>query len=524
MTEVKLFDTTLRDGAQAEDVSFTVDDKLYIARLLDDFGIHYIEGGWPGSNPKDLEFFRAAAKLPLKNARIAAFGSTRRARLRAEDDPNLKALVDSGAPVACIFGKTWDLHVTEALGIELEQNLELVEDSIAFLKRHFDEVIFDAEHFFDGYKANPDYALAVLQAAARAGADYLTLCDTNGGGLPWDIEAATAAVRRAVPGTAVGIHVHNDSETAVANSLAAVRAGATLVQGTINGIGERCGNANLVSIIPGIQLKLGLRCVAPENLRKLTRLSRTVQELANLREWKNQPYTGLSAFAHKGGVHVSAVMKNAATYEHIDPELVGNRRRVLVSDLAGRSNVLYKLRELGIELDADDPVVPKVVETVKRLENEGYAYEGADASLELLVQRLRGALPEYFTPAGYRVIDERQGPGGAPVSEATVQFRLPAGEHAHTVSLGEGPVDALNGAIMKALSPHYPVLGEVHLTDYKVRILNSRDGTRAVTRVMIESSDGKSHWSTVGVDSDILGASYTALLDAITYKLYKEGV
>ncbi len=520
---IKLFDTTLRDGTQAEDVSFTVDDKLHIAELLDDFGFHYIEGGWPGSNPKDFDFFNEANKISLKQARITAFGSTRRAKLSCAEDPSLQALIKSEVPVACIFGKSWDFHVTDALNISLEANLEIIEDSVSYLNQYFDEVIFDAEHFFDGYKANPKYAVQALQAAEKGGAKYLTLCDTNGGGLPWDIAEVvqTLSSQLEVP---MGIHVHNDSETAVANTLAAVKEGATLIQGTINGVGERCGNANLVSIIPGVQLKLGLACVPNEHLTKLTHLSRSVQELANMREWKNQPYTGKSAFAHKGGVHVSAVMKNPDTYEHIAPEQVGNTRRVLVSDLSGRSNVQYKLQELGLSIEEDMGVLQRVVEEIKKMEHQGYSYEAADASLELLIENTRGKLKPYFDLLGYRVIDERDQAEGAPVSEATVQIRVPSGDIVHTASLGNGPVDALNGALVKALAGFYPTLAEVHLIDYKVRILNARKGTKAVTRVMIESSDNKMHWSTVGVDSDILGASYTALVDSIRYKLYKENL
>lgn len=518
---IKLFDTTLRDGTQAEDVSFTVDNKIHIARLLDEFGVHYIEGGWPGSNPKDLDFFKEVKNIPFQQARITAFGATRRAKMTCEQDASIQALIRSEAPVACIFGKTWDFHVTRALNITLEQNLEIIEDTIGYLKGYFDEVIYDAEHYFDGYKANAEYAAKTLSAAERGGAAFISLCDTNGGGLPWDI-AENVSVAAGLVKTPLGIHVHNDSETAVANTLAAVKNGVTLVQGTVNGVGERCGNANLISIIPGIQLKLGYACVPPENLKKLTYVSRTVQELANMSEWKNQPYTGKSAFAHKGGVHVAAVMKNSETYEHIDPEAVGNQRRVLISDLSGRSNVQYKLRELGIQSDVNDPSLVAIVDEIKRMEYQGYTYEAADASLELLIQKTCGRLIDYFTLCGYRVIDERSLPDGNPISEATVQLRLPSGEMVHTVSLGDGPVDALNGALLKALSAHYPVLNEVHLVDYKVRILSALKGTKAVTRVMIESSDGEEHWTTVGVDSDILGASYTALVDSIRFKLYRE--
>ena len=401
--------------------------SLQIAHMLDDFGIHYIEGGWPGSNPKDFDFFREAKKLRLSQAKITAFGSTRRANQSCDRDSSVQALIKSEVPVACIFGKTWDLHVTDALGIELNQNLELVQDTIVYLKKYFDEVVFDAEHFFDGYKANPEYAFNVLEAATAGGADYLTLCDTNGGALPWDISSAIETVMPQL-NTPLGIHVHNDSETAVANTLTAVKSGAIMVQGTINGIGERCGNANLISILPGLQMKMGHQCVPVENLKRLTNLSRSVQELANMRDWKNQPYTGDSAFAHKGGIHVSAVMKNPITYEHIDPDTVGNRRRVLISDLSGRSNIRFKLEELGINIDAEDPALAQIVEEIKRLEHEGYAYEGADASLELLIHKIRGEVKDLFSIKGYRVIDERQEPGSEPVSEATVQLQSPTGE------------------------------------------------------------------------------------------------
>lgn len=520
---VKIYDTTLRDGTQSEDISFTVEDKVHVAQLLDDFGVHYIEGGWPGSNPKDIDFFRAIAHIPLKNARISAFGSTRRAKLTCEEDPNIQALLDSKAPVACIFGKTWDFHVTDALRITLDQNLEIIEDSLSYLCRHMEEVFYDAEHFFDGYKANPTYAIETLKAAARGGAQQIILCDTNGGSLPWEIGSIVEEVKKHIS-VPLGIHAHNDGEMAVANSLMAVQHGITQVQGTINGFGERCGNANLISIIPGLKLKMGIDCVSDESLRKLTRLSRSIRELANLGDWKNQPYTGKSAFAHKGGIHVSAILKDPDTYEHTKPEYVGNRRRVLVSDLSGKSNIQYKVEELGLDIDINDPALQGVVDEIKELENQGYAYEGAEASLELIIQKAKGNLANYFKLRGYRVIDERREGDANPISEATVRIEDPSGTIQHTAALGEGPVDALNNALNKALERFYPVLREVQLVDYKVRILNTTVGTRAKTRVMIESTDGKESWSTVGVHHDIIRASYLALVDSVIYKLYKERI
>ncbi|ADU64964.1 citramalate synthase [Desulfurispirillum indicum] len=521
--DVKLYDTTLRDGTQSEDISFTVEDKLHVAQLLDDFGIHYIEGGWPGSNPKDIEFFHAVKKLNLKNARISAFGSTRRAKLTCEEDPNIQALLESQAPVACIFGKTWDFHVTTALQISLEQNLEIIEDSLAYLKKNVEEVFYDAEHFFDGYKANPEYAIKTLLAAQRGGAETIVLCDTNGGTLPFELGAIIEEVKKHIS-VPLGIHCHNDSELAVANSITAVKHGITQVQGTINGFGERCGNANLISIIPNLKLKMGLDCVSDQGLRKLNHLSHSVRELANLGEWKNQPYTGKSAFAHKGGIHVSAILKNPETYEHIAPEVVGNKRRVLVSDLSGRSNIQYKIEEMGLDIDMNDPSVQEVVQKIKDLENQGYAYEGAEASMELLLQKSRGNLPEYFKLRGYRVVDERREQDAEPISEATVRLEAPNNEVYHTAAMGDGPVDALNSALRKALIQFYPILDEVTLVDYKVRILNTTVGTKAKTRVLIESTDGKSTWSTVGVHCDIIRASYLALVDSIRYKLYKEKI
>lgn len=520
---VKLYDTTLRDGTQSEDISFTVDDKIHIAHLLDDFGIHYIEGGWPGSNPKDIGFFKEIQKTPLKTAKVSAFGSTRRAKLTCENDPNIQALLESEAHVTCIFGKTWDFHVTDALMIPLEKNLEIIQDSIEYLVKNAPEVMYDAEHFFDGYKANPEYAIKTLQAAEKGGAEYLVLCDTNGGTLPWEIAEIMKEVKKHIS-TPLGMHTHNDGDLAVANSLIGIQESATMVQGTINGFGERCGNANLISIIAAMKIKMGIDCMSDENLKKMTRVSRSINELANLRGQKNQAYTGKSAFAHKGGIHVSAILKNPETYEHMDPELIGNKRRVLVSDLSGRSNLQYKVEELGLNIDAKDPALVKVVEEMKELENQGYSYESAEASMELLIQKARGNTREYFKVRGYRVIDERRENDNAPISEATIQIEEPNGKVCHTASYGQGPVDALNNALVKALESFYPILKEISLVDYKVRILNTTVGTRAKTRVLVESTDGKSNWTTVGVDNDILKASYNALVDALKYKLYKEQI
>jgi 2-isopropylmalate synthase len=519
---VKLYDTTLRDGTQGEGVAFSMEDKVRIAQRLDQLGIHYIEGGWPGSNPKDLRFFKRVQGAAFKTARITAFGATRRPGVRAREDANLQALVEAGPPVVTIFGKAWDFHVTNALGTTLEENLEMIGDSIDFLRKHFEEVIFDAEHFFDGFKRNPDYALATLRAAEAAGAHCLVLCDTNGGGLPQEIAAVVRAVRAAVrPGTPLGIHVHNDSECAVASSLAAVAEGVEHVQGTINGYGERCGNANLVSIIPNLMLKMGLEAIPRENLRDLREVSRFVSELANRKPWPAQPYVGDSAFAHKGGIHVSAVLKHPETYEHIDPELVGNHRRVLVSELAGVSNIVWKAREYGIDLDRNTPETRRILETLKRLEDEGFQFEGAEASFELLMERALGNLRPFFELVGFRVIVEEQAGDGEPVAEATVKVRV-KGIEEHTAAAGNGPVNALDHALRKALEDFYPGLREMSLLDYKVRILDESKGTAAKTRVLITSGDGNETWGTVGVADNIIEASWQALVDSIEYKLRRD--
>ncbi len=518
--DIKIYDTTLRDGSQAEDIAFSVEDKVRIAQKLDELGVHYIEGGWPGSNPKDLQFFKEIRSVPLSRAKVVAFGSTCRAGIQPEGDANLQALIEAGTEVVTIFGKAWDMHVQEALNISLDQNLELVSQSIHFLKKHAPEVIFDAEHFFDGFKKNPSYALEVLRVAQEAQADWIVLCDTNGGTLPHELQQAIREVRKAIS-TPLGIHVHNDSELAVANSLLAVQEGIAQVQGTINGYGERCGNANLCSIIPNLKLKMGLDCIADAQLQKITEVSRFVSELANLPHPKYLPYVGESAFAHKGGVHVSAIRKSPLTYEHIVPERVGNRQRVLISDLSGESNILYKAAEFGIDLESRDPNVRTILDNLKRLEHEGFQFEGAEGSFEILIKKGLGQHKRFFELLGFRVIVEKKEEGGPPLSEATIMVRV--GEQIeHTAAVGNGPVNALDNAIRKALEKFYPELKEVKLLDFKVRILSTQDGTAARTRVLIESGDHTSKWGTVGVSENIIEASWQALVDSIDYKLLKE--
>jgi 2-isopropylmalate synthase len=520
-TTIHFYDTSLRDGAQSEDVSFTLDDKLKIAEMLDGLGIAYVEGGWPGSNPRDEEFFRAVRKLSLRRARIAAFGSTRRANVAAADDLNLRQLLKAETPVVTIVGKTWDLHVRDDLKISKQQNLDVIGDSIAYLKERIDEVIFDSEHFFDGYKADPDYALACLKAAADAGADVLVLCDTRGGSMPYEITSAVQAAQT-VGDVTLGIHCHNDCELAVANSIAAVEAGASQVQGTINGIGERCGNANLCSVIPNLKIKYGYDCVSDEELTQLAQVSRTVYELANIEPFKRQAYVGESAFAHKGGLHVAAVQKNRETYEHIEPEIVGNRQRVLVSDLSGRSNVLYKAKQFGYDIDYSNPAVKAVLERVKQLENIGFQYEGAEASFQLLMEEALNGKVSHFSLKSFRVSDEKIHEDEPMLAEATVMLELPDGALAHTVAQGNGPLNALDLALRKALMPFYPSLAALELHDYKVRVLGSHDGTDAVVRVLIESGDDDTRWGTVGVSSNVIEASWQALVDSIEYKLFRD--
>jgi 2-isopropylmalate synthase len=520
MSLIRLYDTTLRDGTQAEEVSFLVEDKIRIARKLDELGIHYIEGGWPGSNPKDIAFFKEIKKESLFRAKIAAFGSTRRAKTTPEKDHNLQTLIQAEPDAITIFGKTWDFHVREALRISEDENLQLIYDSLVYLKQNVAEVFYDAEHFFDGYKANPEYALKTLKAAQEAGADCIVLCDTNGGTLPQEIPPIMAEVKKAITAT-VGIHTHNDGGCAVANSLLAVDCGAEQVQGTINGFGERCGNANLCSIIPALQLKMGLACLRDGQLARLREVSRYVYELANLVPNNHQPYVGNSAFAHKGGVHVSAIQRHPETYEHIRPELVGNVTRVLVSDLSGRSNILAKAQQFNINLDSKDPITIEILDKIKDLENKGYQFEGAEASFELLMRRALGTVRQYFSVIGFRVIDCKRHGEDKPLSEATVQVKV-GGKIEHTAAEGNGPVNALDNALRKALENFYPQIKDMRLLDYKVRVLPAGRGTASVTRVLIESGDPKMRWGTVGVSDNIIDASYQALVDALQFKLLKE--
>jgi 2-isopropylmalate synthase len=518
---VQIFDTTLRDGSQTAGINFSAEDKKRIADRLEEFGVQWIEGGWPGASPKDDAFFKLMRNRKWNNSKLVAFGCTARPGNSAESDPGLQKLIKSGADAACIFGKAWDLHVTKALGISEEVNLKLVHDSILYLKQHFETVFFDAEHFFDGYNANPDYAVAVLEQAHSAGADTLVLCDTNGGNIPYRIAEVVTLMLKRFPDSRIGIHAHNDCELAVANTLAAVRVGATHLQGTINGIGERCGNANLASILPTLQLKMGFDCgMVGEKLTELKSVSDFVNEMANRLPWRHQPYIGENAFAHKGGIHVSAIRKERSLYEHIDPELVGNVQKILVSDQAGKSNILSKLQQLEPEagLDANDPVVAEAVRRIKELEATGYAFEGADASFQLLLRRAMGKFQRHFELVRFRVYDEKRGHLDATEAEATVKLKV-GDRLLHTAAIGNGPVNAMDKAIRAALTDVYPNLKPMRLSDFKVRVLSTKEATGAAVRVLIESTDGVNKWSTVGVSTDVLEAAYRALNDAIEFKL-----
>ncbi|MEO5363673.1 MAG: citramalate synthase [Magnetococcus sp. DMHC-8] len=526
---ILLYDTTLRDGSQSEDVLFSVVDKVRIAKRLDAIGMDFIEGGWPGANPTDDAFFQEIKRHPLSHSRVVAFGSTKRPGTEVKTDPILEGLLRTETGTVTLFGKSWTLHVTDALGIDLSANLDLIHDSVRYLKERVDTVFFDAEHFFDGHKADADYARQVLQTAWDAGADYLILCDTNGGCLVPEVEQITRQVADLArqQGMVWGIHCHNDAGLAVANTLAAVAAGATQVQGTINGIGERCGNADLIAVLPNLLLKMGkTTAISPQQLTRLTGLSRFVDEIANRVPQKNQPFVGTSAFAHKGGVHVSAVLKNTLTYEHIQPELVGNQQRILISDQSGRSNLLAKLAEFGItDLDPHDPRLATLLDDIKELEHRGFQFAGAEASFELRALEALGRLPDYFQLRGFRVIDERRVNANnerAMGAEATVKLWL--GERLiHLVGEGAGPVDALHVALRRALEESYPQVNDLRLVDYKVRIL-SGDGTGARVRVLTEWQDNQQNWGTVGVSDHIIAASYDAMVDAVRFKLYKDGV
>ncbi|HOK79311.1 MAG TPA: citramalate synthase [bacterium] len=514
--KIEIYDTTLRDGAQGESIFFTLHDQMKIVEKLDEFGFNFIEGGWPGSNPKAEEFFKEMAKKRLKNSKLVAFGSTRRRTFSANKDPFLKALVEAGTDVVIIFGKSWDLHVRDVLRISLEENLDLIGDSISYLKSKGKTVFFDAEHFFDGYKENPEYAVKTLLVAESSGAERIVLCDTNGGALPFEVEEIVKKICKILK-TPVGIHAHNDSGTAVANTIAAVRAGAVHVHGTINGFGERCGNADLTAIIPILQIKMGFECLDEEKLHHLTSLSRYVYEIANIVPPGNQPFVGYSAFAHKGGVHVDAVGKNPRTYEHIPPEKVGNQRRVLVSELSGKSTILQKLRKYKLEKQPE--LIKRILETVGEMEKKGYQFESAEASFELMVRKLLGIYKKPFHVEGFRVIVEER--NARVVAEATVKLKVGKTVE-YTVAEGNGPVNALDNALRKALIPFYPFLSSLRLIDYKVRILHPEKATAAVTRVLIESMDEKESWGTIGLSENIIEASWNALVDGVEYKILKE--
>ena len=516
--QIVLYDTTLRDGTQGEQVNLSAEDKLRIAHKLDEFGIQYVEGGWPGSNPKDARFFEMARKTDFKKIRLTAFGSTRRPQAVPEKDRNIEALLKAETETVTIFGKSWDLHATEILGASLDENLAMIEDTVAYLKNQDRRVIYDAEHFFDGYKHNPDYALKTIKSAANGGADMIVFCDTNGGTMTHELQRIIGDV---MPHLSVrtGIHVHNDCGLALANSLAAVQAGVMMVQGTINGYGERCGNVDLISVLGNLQLKMGYRCIPPESLKKLTELSNYVSEIANMPPLKERPFVGKSAFTHKAGVHVSAILKRPVAYEHIDPEKVGNRRRVLVSDLSGRSNIDYKTREMDIKLGGNGYDNKKIVEEIKRLEDQGYQFDAAEGSLALLIKKATGQFEEPFKLESFRVTIEKN-QSGPSTSQATIKISV-GEDHEITAAEGDGPVNALDNALRKALNKFFPEIKEMGLVDFKVRVIEGSDGTGAKVRVQIESRDSHEIWSTIGVSENIIEASWQALVDSVQYKLSK---
>jgi 2-isopropylmalate synthase len=518
--KIYIYDTTLRDGAQGEGINFSSADKIRIAERLDAFGIHYIEGGWPGSNPKDMDFFAEAAKRKFKQAKVAAFGSTRRANTKCKDDPQIDMLIKANTPVVTLVGKTWSLHVREVIRTTPEENVAMIGDSVRFFKEHGKEVVYDAEHFFDGYKDDPRYAMATLQAAQDSGVDIVVLCDTNGGTMPSEVGRITAEVIKQMK-CPVGIHTHNDSGVGVANALAAIEAGAVQVQGTINGYGERTGNCNMTTVIPCLVLKMGYDCISKENVARLRDLSMFVDDLANVRHDIRQPFVGATAFAHKGGIHVNAIEKVARSYEHIEPEQVGNHRRVLVSELSGRSNILMKAHELGMDLSKDTPEVRDILQQLKQLEHAGYEYEAADASFHILVQKLLKSHKPFFKLLSYRLTMDKVGDDGRDIVEASVKLEVD-GKAVQTMAKGDGPVNALDKALRAALLNFYPAIAQVKLIDYKVRILDSHSGTAAKTRVIIESTDGTDTWGTVGVHDNIIEASWEALVDSVEYKLFQD--
>jgi 2-isopropylmalate synthase len=517
--QIILYDTTLRDGTQGEQVNLSAEDKVRIAKKLDNFGIHYVEGGWPGSNPKDVRFFELAKEVSFETTSITAFGSTRRPSVKADEDSNLDALLHTGYKNVTIFGKSWDLHALEVLGVSLDDNLAMIGDTVQYLKSRSMKVLYDAEHFFDGYKNNPEYAMNTVKAAIKGGADIVILCDTNGGSMPNEIKAIMneAMKRIDVP---VGIHAHNDCGLALANSLTAVKCGAEMVQGTINGYGERCGNADLIAVIGNLQLKMGYQCVPPDKLKQLTELSRFVSEVANVPPLNQRPFVGKSAFAHKAGVHVSAVVKNTTAYEHVNPDEVGNRRRVLVSDLSGKSNIEYKSKAMGLKLGGNGYDSEKIVSEIKQLEDKGYQFDAAEGSLELLIRKMTGQFEEPFILESFRVTTEKNkvGPGN---SQATIKISV-GKDNEITAAEGDGPVGALDKALRKALTKFFPSIKEMGLVDFKVRVIDGSEGTAARVRVQIESRDSREIWSTIGVSENVIEASWQALVDSVQYKLLKE--
>ncbi len=517
--KIILYDTTLRDGSQGEEVTLSAEDKLRITRKLDALGFHYVEGGWPGSNPKDARFFEMCRGMSFENTRLTAFGSTRRADTRPEDDQSIQALLEVETDVVTIFGKSWDLHASEILEVTLDENLSMIGDTLSYLKEQGKEVIYDAEHFFDGYKQNPEYALSTVKAAMDGGADIIVLCDTNGGSLPHEIQNILGQVMPQI-NRPVGIHAHNDCGLALANSLQAVQMGAVMVQGTINGYGERCGNADLISVIGALQLKMGYLCIAQENATHLTELSRFVSEVANVPPSNQRPFVGKSAFAHKAGVHVSAIIKNPAAYEHLDPGQVGNRRRVVVSDLSGKSNIEYKSEEMGIKLGANGDESRRIVDKIKTMEDQGYQFDAAEGSLELLIKKETGRFEEPFTLESFRVTIEKNRSGPS-ASQATIKISV-GGVDEITAAEGDGPVNALDNALRKALNKFFPKIQEMGLVDFKVRVIDGSEATAAKVRVKIESRDAREIWSTIGVSEDIIEASWQALVDSFQYKLLKE--
>ncbi len=519
--KIELYDTTLRDGAQTEGISYSVNDKIRITKALDSLGIDYIEGGWPGANPKDSEFFNKMKRIKLKNSELVAFGATCHPKKKVYLDPNIKGILDAETKIVTIFGKSWGLHVKEVLKVSLEENLKLIEESISYLKSKGREVIFDAEHFFDGFKENSNYALKTLLVSQEAGAKTIVLCDTNGGTLPQDISKAIGEIKPKI-NISLGIHTHNDLNLAVANSLVAIDAGCTHIQGTFNGYGERCGNADLCTLIAILKLKMNIDCMSVEKLKELTKISHLISEISNMKHQDNQPFVGRSAFAHKGGVHIDAMVKNPKTYEHIDPELVGNRRRFLISELAGKSPLVLTAKEMELELDKKSPKAKKIFKLLKDLEHRGYSFEAAEGSFKLLLQKELRRFKKFFELEGFRVIVEKRADDKV-FAEATIRLKV-KGKEQYTAAEGSGPVNALDNALRKALTEFYPQLAEMHLSDFKVRVLEEKEGTAAKVRVLIQSQDEKESWSTVGVSENIIEASWQALVDSIEYKLLKDKI